>query len=128
MTATQIPAELLPANFSQTLREVSEGSGIYVLNIRCTCCKAGWVGDDSDRIVIKHTRSCDHKNSVTRPTTAQVAQTVERAERAVKAATDAQIIAAARNGNAAAVATTDDLVDLVRSGRLSMSDAMNQDM
>jgi len=121
MSATLIAAELLPVNFTQ---EILDGGSLL---IRCTDCSGRWVGGDEDRVSIKHTRSCSFKNQVNRPTTAQVVQVAEKAERAAKAATDAQIVAAARNGSAASIATADDLVDLVRCGRLSMGDAMNQD-
>ena len=121
MTTTLIPAELLPANFTQ---EILSGGNLL---IRCSC-SGRWVGEDSDRIVIKHTRSCDFKASkVERPSAVVVAE--KPAKVAVEgAATDREIIRAAKGGYAAKVATTDDLVELVNCGRLSMSAAMNQDM
>ena len=121
MTATQIPAELLPANFTQ---EILAGGNLL---IRCSC-SGRWVGDDSDRIVIKHTRSCDFKNTrVERPSAVVVAVPVATVEPTSKPSNEA-IIRAAKGGYASKVGSADDLVDLVRSGRLSMSDAMNQDM
>lgn len=121
MTATLIPAELLPANFTQ---EILAGGRLL---IRCSC-SGRWVGDDCDRIVIKHLRSCDFKASKVERPSAVVAAVPVAAVAPTNKPTDNEIIRAAKAGYASKFGTDDDLVDLVRCGRLSMSDAMNQDM
>ena len=121
MSATLIASDRLPASFQQDL--LSDNT---VLWFRCKDCGSTWVGDDSGRPVVKHTRSCATKAQVA-PVPAPVVAPEATAAAKPAHSERVNLRTAARNGEFRRFADDDELVYLVRNGLISESAAMNQD-
>lgn len=119
MAISMIAPERLPPSLDHKL--LAEDTVRWV---QCRECRATGLSYDEDRDPhIRHVRSCDTKAQVIRRPRPPVTTPDNKA----RSWSDQEKIAAARRGDFRAYGTDDDLLDLVRSGCISESDAMNQD-